>query len=414
MEIRSHTLFETGLVGGLAIVLLGLGGQTAFAQLTEDLDASLERYRTRMRGEPAPADRGAPPMAAAPERSAHGPQPFDAAPFSLAGNAMFASDREPGAPLLLSSFDEQPGDEGSKSELSLEGGDTDAEEEVFKDDSGNDPRDFRNKFMPYYRYTELRNGVEVHELTLFGFWAWTPRIGMTYELPAFKYVDVSEAVPSIGLPGPGGTPGPPIPGFGGRAGGPNIDAYDFGMGDLILRFFLRPEFSDFTFDAPNWGPRKGTKMGGTWFMPILETTVPTHTDDLLGTDEWILSPGFAFVIDTPTMGFFAMMNFYDFNVLKDGDVPHTSRFRGRWFLLQPFSKPGPGWLDGWYMMPEFQPVYDLREQRFSLWIGPEFGKIFKNEASTVTFYAKPGWGWNKDSFQGDREFTFEFGVRLFF
>ena len=134
----------------------------------------------------------------------------------------------------------------------------------------------------------------------------------------------------------------------------------------------------------------------------------------VATDEWILSPGFVFVIDTPTMGFFAMMNFYDFNVLKDGDVPYTSRFRGRWFLLQPFSKPGPGWLDGWYMMPEFQPIYDLREQRFSLWIGPEFGKIFKNEDSTTTFYAKPGWGWNKDSFLGDREFTFECGVRFFF
>ena len=68
-------------------------------------------------------------------------------------------------------------------------------------------------------------------------------------------------------------------------------------------------------------------------------------------------------------------------------------------------------------MPEFQPIYDWRLQRFSLWIGPEIGKVFKFEKGpiqTMTFYAKPGWGWNKDSFGGDREFTFETGVRIFF
>jgi hypothetical protein len=271
--------------------------------------------------------------------------------------------------------------------------------------------------MPYYRFTELRNGMQVHDWTLFGFYAFTPRIGMTYELPAFKYVDAGDAVPGVFDLTPGPIKGPAIPGF--AANVPSgIDPYQFGMGDLILRFFVRPEIMDFTFDAPNWGPRKGTKMSGTAIMPLLETTIPTNTDDLLGSDAWILSPGFAFVIDTPTMGFIAMMNFYDFNVIKDSDEPYTSRVRGRWFWLQPFSKPGPGIFDGIYMMPEFQPIYDFREQRFSLWIGPEIGKIFKLESEgpvqTITVYAKPGWGWNKDSFGGDREFTFECGVRIFF
>jgi len=35
-------------------------------------------------------------------------------------------------------------------------------------ETGTDPRDFAPKFMPYYRYTELENGLEENVLTLFG------------------------------------------------------------------------------------------------------------------------------------------------------------------------------------------------------------------------------------------------------
>ena len=58
-----------------------------------------------------------------------------------------------------------------------------------KDQSGNDPRDFTSKFMPYYRYTKLKNDLEVHELVAFGFFAFTGRFGLTYELPLAKHVD---------------------------------------------------------------------------------------------------------------------------------------------------------------------------------------------------------------------------------
>ena len=50
-------------------------------------------------------------------------------------------------------------------------------------DTGTDPRDFKPKFMPYYRYTELESGLENNALTLFGLYAFTPRFGMTYEIP---------------------------------------------------------------------------------------------------------------------------------------------------------------------------------------------------------------------------------------
>ena len=197
---------------------------------------------------------------------------------------------------------------------------------------------------------------------------------------------------------------------------PDIDAYDFGLGDIILRFFVRPESLEWKTPC-TWGPRKGQQLGGG-LLPLLETTLPTNTDDLLGSDSWILSPGFAVVQDTPTYGFIAAMFFYDFSTIKDGDEPYTSRFRARIFWLQPFSKPGPGLLDGIYMMPEFQPIYDLHEQRFSLWVGPEFGKIMKMDKhptiDTISLYAKPGWGWAPDAVGGDREFSMEIGVRFAF
>jgi hypothetical protein len=37
------------------------------------------------------------------------------------------------------------------------------------DQTGTDPSFFGTKFMPYYRYTDLRNGLEQQEVTAFGF-----------------------------------------------------------------------------------------------------------------------------------------------------------------------------------------------------------------------------------------------------
>jgi hypothetical protein len=84
-----------------------------------------------------------------------------------------------------------------------------------QDQSGNDPREFSTKFMPYYRFTHLENGVQTNELTLFGFLAFTGRFGMTYEVPIAKEIDYGD------------------------------DAV--GLGDSIWRFFLRPQSLEVTF-----------------------------------------------------------------------------------------------------------------------------------------------------------------------
>jgi hypothetical protein len=60
-----------------------------------------------------------------------------------------------------------------------------------EDASGTDPRDFSSKFMPYYRYTELENDVEVNEFVLFGMLAFNPKLAFTYEWPVAKEIDYS-------------------------------------------------------------------------------------------------------------------------------------------------------------------------------------------------------------------------------
>ncbi len=291
------------------------------------------------------------------------------------------------------------------------------------DASGNDPREFSSKFLPYYRYTELENDLEVNEFTLFGFFAFNPRFGMTYEWPIAKEVDYSDVSEFKAFQAGGGDSGlPPIgenPGGGGDI--PFSDLEDdgdvVGIGDLGLRFFLRPRQLE-------WGYMNDTKNFS--IMPLVEFTVPTANKDVLGGEAFIASPGVVLVFDLPFekpplgLAFIAMMNFFDFDVWKDKSREDTRRFRGRWFYMQPLTMPAfmknPEDksfhifdTSGLYLMPEFQPVYDFEEEQFNFWVAPEVGKILR-EGTIV--YAKPGWGvMNSDD--SEREFTFEFGFRYF-
>jgi hypothetical protein len=64
---------------------------------------------------------------------------------------------------------------------------------------------------------------------------------------------------------------------------------------------------------------------------------------------------------------------------------------------------------GWYLMPEFQPVYDWENTNFSFWVGPELGKVL---APGRIVYVKPGFGVDPDD--EEREWTFGVGFRWFF
>ena len=264
--------------------------------------------------------------------------------------------------------------------------------------TGTDPRDFAPKFMPYYRYTELENGLEDNVLTLFGLYAFTPKFAMTYEIPLGMNRDVTGTALNNGdgTCGPGAVPPgegqPPIPLP--VAG----DCDRTGMGDMNLRFMYRSDH--------NW-------LGGDWLYG-LQIDFPTATDEKLGSETLKLGPMFAYVKDLeayPAPGAFAaLMNFYFFDAYKDNSRDDTSMYVGRWFVMLPLRKPGPGLFDGIYALPEFQPIYDFENDHFSFWAGPEFGKML-GPGNIV--YFKPGFGVDPDAAKGDREFTFEVGWRYF-
>jgi hypothetical protein len=268
--------------------------------------------------------------------------------------------------------------------------------------TGNDPRDFTHKFMPYYRYTDLSNGMETQDFTVFGMWAINKNAALTYEVPVARKYDITGTPNCAGLP--------EIPCFGTIPGGgatlPNGlpaegDGVETGMGDSIIRIFGNWN-NEFLGGAAIWGA---------------QFTVPTATKDELGTETWSGGPIATFVWDVdwwPAPGsFFAMMNIFEVDFFKDSGRGDIGRYLGRWFLQLPVNKKHK-----LYLMVEMQPVYDWEANHFSFWVGPEFGKafapskgIFRNGGA---IYVKPGWGISPNARYGDRKFTFEVGIRFFF
>lgn len=248
---------------------------------------------------------------------------------------------------------------------------------VKQDATGTDPRVFSNKWMPYYRYTELENGLTQQDLTAFGTFRFSDRMGMFYEFPLAQYRDFSD-VPEV----PEGT-----------------DA--IGMGDIDLKFLWRPEALEFSYGKE--GKKSASVLLGTDFL------LPTATDDALAGDAFLFAPIAAFVFDMPLHGFIAMLNLYYFDIYKENSAPKTSRYVGKWFYMQPLTKPGPWW-GGLFLLPELQPIYDFETDDFSAWIGVEFGKML---APGKIAYIKPGWGIDNSELT-DRESTIEVGFRWFF
>jgi hypothetical protein len=248
-----------------------------------------------------------------------------------------------------------------------------------EDATGTDPRVFSDKWMPYYRSTELDNGMTQQDLTAFGTLRFNDRLGVFYEVPLAQYRDLSDVA---GLPS-------------------GMDSDAIGMGDIDLKFLWRPEALDFTFGKG--GAKSGSIMFGTDFV------LPTATDDVLGGDALLFAPIIAAVVDMPLHGFIAMLNLYFFDVYKDDSVQKTSRYVGKWFYMQPLTPPGEWW-GGIFLLPELQPIYDFETEEFSAWLGVELGKMF---APGRIAYIKPGWG-IENSEATDRDFTFEVGFRWFF
>jgi len=259
--------------------------------------------------------------------------------------------------------------------------DTKIEENVEQDATGNDPRAFANKWTPNYKYTKLENGLVQQDINASGTVRFTDNLGVIYEMPVAQFRDFSEVE---GLPD--GTPQSAI-----------------GMGDVSLKFLANLRSLDFFYGE---GKKKsGTIVVGTDFI------LPTATSEYLAGNSFKIAPILGVVVDMPAHGFFAMLNLYYFDVYKTEAAPKTSMYVGRYFYMQPLTPPGKWW-GLFFLMAEFQPIYDFEADQFSFWIGTELGKIIS--VGNVA-YVKPGWGIdNNNPAKTDRKFSFEAGWRYFF
>ena len=256
------------------------------------------------------------------------------------------------------------------------------EKNVEKDQTGNDPRAFTDKWMPLYRRQELQNGLIQQDVTAFGSLAFSDYVGVFFEMPLAQYRDFSDV---SGLP-------------------TDFPSSAIGVGDISLKFLARPKALDFTYGEPKEMNKKGGSiLIGTDFV------LPTATSPFLAGNSFKLAPILAIVIDTPVHGFFAMLHLYYFDVYRTEIAPKTSLYVGRWFYMQPLTPPGKWW-GLFFLMPEFQPIYDFETKDFSAWLGVELGKII---VEGQVAYIKPGWGID-NSAETDRKSTLEFGWRYFF
>ena len=125
----------------------------------------------------------------------------------------------------------------------------------------------------------------------------------------------------------------------------------------------------------------------------------------------IVSPAVVYVQDVKLLspGFIAAMNFLDIDAWRDESVEGTFRYRGRWFLMQPLSRPGPKLTDGFYLLPELQPVGTSMRKSSRSGSLPSFGKIL---APGRIAYLKPGVGIDPEP--NERDYTMEIGFRWFF
>ncbi|MFW6146170.1 MAG: hypothetical protein ACOC7R_02420 [Planctomycetota bacterium] len=274
--------------------------------------------------------------------------------------------------------------------------------------TGTDPRAFDTLFDLSYSYIELDNDFEQHDLILAGQVPLSENVALTAAFPLLRYTDF-EDTPTFqrgagALPDNlGDTP---------WTGGAGVDASDldsegdeFGIGDLkvgvIWRFDPIPDRTGDTWQ------REGDAYGDV--LLTADVWMPTASEDVLGNEAWILTAGLHWVQDTPTRGFIALMNYYDWSFERDEGRPAVSRIRGHWYLMHPITDLGDRLLDGLYIQPGIQPAYDLEEEEFSFWVGGELGKVITNGA---VMYITPGWGVDPD--EPERSFTIQLGARWFF
>ena len=308
---------------------------------------------------------------------------------------------------------ESAGAPGQGQEAAAEPGGEGAQAVEAVQDNGTNPTSIGFKFMPYFRFTELDNGVtSTDNLTLFAMLPipLSPFTAINLEWPLQKTFDASALVtdfldgaldPEDGIPcAPpvcsGNRPISDIP--------TEVLASGFdqnGVGDLKLWFIQGLK----AFGTPGEGMTTAL-IGG------FQLNAPTATHPVLGEEKWLISPLFAHVHNFSAQSFMAFMHIYTLDIGDKSGISDLHRdsnvdyYMGRYFYQYAWPK------SGYYLLPEVQVMYDDNSGNdWSIHFMPEIGKSFKAGSTGVTAYIKPGWALDSPD-PGERKFSVELGIRL--
>ena len=276
-------------------------------------------------------------------------------------------------------------------------------------DNGTNPASMSFKFMPYYRYTELENGIKAGEnITLFTLLPLplTPFTALVLEWPVMYSMDFGSLAVDLVKEIEGGLPeeGVRIP-----CGPPTCAAPRPLPIEGIVRGFDITGNADFRFRL-----LQGLKMfehgegSSTVLMAGIDLMAPAASDPVLGDQTWYGSPILAHIHNFNPTTFAAFLHFYfsDWAQHKDFERADIGFYMGRYF----FQKAWPS--SGYYMLPELQIIYDNKSDAdWSVMFLPEVGKTWRSGETVVTGYIKPGWTFTSpDPFE--RRFSVEFGMRF--
>ncbi len=277
------------------------------------------------------------------------------------------------------------------------------------EDNGTNPGSLGFKFMPYYRYTKLNNGIKaIDNLALFTMLPLTkisPFTAVVLEWSVGKTMDFGALAEDIleGIESPDIPCAPPTCGGSLPAPPPEALARGFdisGYGDFRTRLLQGVKM------FPGNKPGKSTVL-----MLGLDVMFPIASDPILGDETLYGAPLFAHIHNLSPQTFFAFLHFYFFDWAdKSGAHPVNADkdigfYMGRWFFQKAFN-------NGYYLLPELQVIYDNESDAgLSVMLLPEFGKSFKLGDTGMTAYIKPGWAIDGPD-EAERRYSIEFGVRI--
>jgi hypothetical protein len=276
-------------------------------------------------------------------------------------------------------------------------------------DNGTNPASMGFKFMPYYRYTELNNGIKsIDALTLFTllpFKPISPFSAFVLEWPVMKSFDggavaedilrdIADGAENGVLPcGPPTCAAPRIFPIEGIARGFDIT----GVGDFRTRYLQGIKMF------------QGKKPGASTVLMVgVDVMMPAASDPILGDETWYGSPIFAHIHNLNPESFFAFLHFYFFDwTAKSGtENKDIGFYMGRYFFQKAWSKAG------YYVLPELQVIYDNESaDDWSVMLMPELGKSWRAGGLGMTGYIKPGWAIDGPD-EAERRFSVEFGIRM--